>query len=112
MSETKTVKLIAWGYSDDTIIVEVKPNRCYDYNAFEKTPMEVVVSSGGESCRIVFTYTGVWGVGISQIDEEVPLPEWASHASFETNFSACRYTVAMILQVPEDVTVHLLGEEE
>ena len=58
----------------------------------------VLVSGAYHKCL-----TAVWTVGLAPVDEDVPLPEWATMPRFRTD----GYTPVMTLTVPDDATVGL-----
>ncbi len=58
--------------------------------------------------QVIATYTdsGCWSIGICQIDEDVPIPQWES--SFSTHEKG--YSVVLTIQVPDDTV--LVQEDE
>ena len=101
-------KLQCYGYSDDsayivTIDSDGIPTNysddCYDRPAFAE------ISNGKEGIIVSFNYVGTWAIGIGQIDEGVPIPEWAEHP-FIQMIDDGAYTVCLELEnVPDDITI-------
>lgn len=59
-------------------------------------------SSEGEM-QVIATYTdsGCWSIGVCQIDEDVPIPQWES--AFSTHEKG--YSVVLTMQVPDDTVL-------
>ena len=102
------MKLVCYGYSDDTAIIDIHHNdgtESYsDCGCFNR-PCYAEVTNSIEGIILAFNYVGTWAVGIAQIDEDVPIPEWAQHPYIQMRGDG-DYTVAFELTgVPDDVTI-------
>lgn len=109
-------RLQFYGYSDDVaycnIINEDGSDYYKDVGCFERTAIATLKAESG-SCLVIMRYApddfaGTWAIGIAQTDEDIDLPEWARHPVFGNE----EYTVTMELEVPDDIEVHWVGEEE
>ena len=101
-------KLQCYGYSDDSAYIKVintdgsyycPSDDCFDRPAFAE------ISNGKEGIIVSFNYVGTWAIGIAQIDEGVPIPEWAEHPFIQMMDDGA-YTVCLELEnVPDDITI-------
>ncbi len=98
--QTKT--LTFFGYSDDNFAYEVDGKDEDEIGCYGK-PAAYKVSVGEVGLFIVGQYApldlGSWMVGISQLDEDVPLPEWPISYSWEG------YSVRLSIVVPAEAVV-------
>lgn len=101
------MKLVCYGYSDDTAIIEICRDGTESYSdcgCFDR-PCYAEVTNSIEGIILAFNYVGTWAVGVAQIDEDVPIPEWAQHPYIQMREGG-DYTVAFELRgVPDDVTI-------
>ena len=102
------MKLLCYGYSDDTAIIDILRNdgtKSYsDCDCYNK-PCYAEVTNGIEGIILAFNYVGTWAVGIAQLDEEVPIPDWAQHPHIQMKEEG-DYTVGLELTgVPDDVEI-------
>lgn len=106
------------GYSDDVAYchryIDGKDAGYNDIGAFDRTAI-AKVGNDKEGCYVVMRYApndvaGTWAIGISQLDEGIDLPEWARHPTFDNEEDG--YTVILILEVPDDVDMKWLEDEE
>ena len=102
------MKLVCYGYSDDVAIIDIYRNDYIkshsDCGCFNR-PCYAEVTNGTEGIILAFNYVGTWAVGIAQLDEEVPIPDWAQHPYIQMRDDV-DYTVALILEdVPDDVNI-------
>lgn len=102
------MRLVCYGYSDDVAIIEKYRNdgsKTYtDCDCFNR-PCYAEVTNSIEGIILAFNYVGTWAVGIAQIDEDVPIPEWGQHPYIQM-MDEGGYTVAFELEgVPDDVTI-------
>ena len=99
-----------YGASDDLFEVEgTKRGEPDEIGAFD-CAVSVEVSSDLHTGLIVTGLyspadNGCWMIGISQLDEDVPLPEWAQHF----RVGARGYSAELTLEVPDDVSVSHRG---
>lgn len=105
------MKLLCYGYSDDVAIIEIYRNdgsgtRSYysDCGCYNR-PCYAEVTNGTEGIILAFNYVGTWAVGIAQLGEGFPIPEWAQHPYIQRKEEG-DYTVTFILEdVPDDVKI-------
>lgn len=102
------MKLLCYGYSDDTAIIDICRNdgttSYTDCDCFNR-PCYAEVTNSIEGIILAFNYVGTWAVGIAQIDEEVPVPDWAQHPYIQMKEEG-DYTVGLELTgVPDDVEI-------
>lgn len=90
------------GFSDDTFGEYSATNRDVD-NCASGKPIQCKISSGKDALFVVGQYdrnkNGCWDIGISQIDEDMPLPAWPMR------FSAEGYTTILEIDVPDDYSL-------
>lgn len=101
------MRLLCYGFSDDTAIIEksTESGTTYtDCGCFEK-PCFAKVSNSIEGLFVAFNYIGTWAVGIAQLDEGIPIPEWGIHPTVQMDQEG-GYSVGFVMKgVPEDVTI-------
>lgn len=101
------MRLLCYGYSDDTAIIDICRNDGTSYSdcgCYNK-PCYAEVTNGTEGVILAFNYVGTWAVGIAQLDEGIPIPEWGVHPTVQMKEEG-DYTVALILEdVPDDVNI-------
>ena len=102
------MRLLCYGYSDDVAIIDILRNdgtKSYsDCDCYNK-PCYAEVTNGTEGIILAFNYVGTWAVGIAQLDEGIPIPEWGVHPTVQMKEEG-DYTVALILEdVPDDVNI-------
>lgn len=114
------MRLLCYGYSDDEVVIEkiTESGRSFtDCGCFEK-PCFAKITNGKEGLFVAFNYIGTWAVGIAQLDEDIPIPEWGVHPTVEVEGG---YSVGLVMyEVPDDVTItwyyhdrdHLVEAEE
>lgn len=110
------MKIRCYGYSDDVALCQKYKDdgtelSYTDADCYDKTAI-LRVMSGDKGCYIAFRYApnnlfGSWVIGMSQLDEDIDLPEWAMHPTFTND----EYTTIMELTVPDDVTFKWMGVE-
>lgn len=100
-----TRKLKFYGASDDLFEIEGhkkgEPDEigCYD------EPCAVRISTPSEGLIIVGNYNGgqnmpgTWAMGISQVEEDVPLPSWP------ITFTSKGYSIILEIEVPDDAKI-------
>lgn len=108
MSE-KTKILQFYGASDDNFCYAVNGKSYDEIGCFEAKPFAVIKSeSTGEGMIITGNYslnqTCTWSIGVSQLEEDAPLPDWL------IQFTAEGYTTKCHVEVPIDATVELKAE--
>jgi len=64
-------------------------------------------SNPNEGVMIVYTYTGCWAIGLGQIKDDAPIPDWAKNPKYDWE----GYTVKMTLTVPDDAEIVWLNED-
>ena len=101
------MRLQCFGYSDDSAYIKVingddcrhESDYCFDRPAFAE------ISNGEEGIIVSFNYVGTWIIGIGQIDEGIPIPEWAEHPTTQMMDDEA-YTVCLEIEnVPDDITI-------
>ena len=98
--------LSLWGYSDDSAYITVTTDRktyhesddCFGRVAYAE------IFNDNEGILVSFCYVGTWIIGIGQLDETVPIPEWAEHPTIQIA-DAEAYTVDLEMDVPDDVRI-------
>lgn len=102
------MKLVCYGYSDDVAIIDILCNdgtKSYSDCDCYNRPCYAEVTNSIEGIILTFNYVGTWAVGIAQLDEGVPIPEWAQHPCIQMKEEG-DYTVAFELRgVPDDVEI-------
>lgn len=95
-----------YGGSDD--LFECEGAFREEVYCFEKPGIYHLKSSEGEM-KVIGYYmdTGLWSVGVSQVDEGIPLPEWTASYS-----KAHEYSPMLTLQVPDDTDLVQDDEED
>ena len=97
------------GYSDDTFGEYKETGIDYD-NCASGSPIRFRLDSSEGSMLVVGQYarndTSCWDIGIGQIDEDVPIPEW------DMKFSAEGYSTVLTIKVPDDTTLKCLEVSE
>ncbi|EMB4322617.1 hypothetical protein RJ492_001714 [Pluralibacter gergoviae] len=91
-----------YGASDD--LLECEGAISEEIGCFNSPGIYHLKSAEGEM-QVVGYYldSGLWSIGISQVNENTPLPAWL------TSFSQheCGYSVVLTLQVPDDAELVL-----
>lgn len=97
------------GYSDDNFIytVDGKGHGDYGYdNCAQERPIGFRVASSEGQMVVVGDYfqvpLGTWSVGVAQVDEDEPIPDWPVRF-----VNAHGYSVGLEIVVPDDATVTL-----
>ena len=98
--------LSLWGYSDDSAYITVsteteeysESDDCYGRVAYAE------ISNDKEGILVSFCYVGTWIIGIGQLDEGVPIPEWAEHPTTQM-MDDDAYTVALEFDAPDDIRI-------
>ncbi len=106
---THTVKM--WGASDDLIYIEGSQYDDDEFNLPSAPRRVVAVIDEEDVCAFNFLLFpgGVWTVAPSQVDEDVPLPDWG----FTTEQSDdCRYSAQLVFDAPEGVFFRVEGHRE
>lgn len=94
------------GYSDDTMMEHGITNQSYD-NCATDSPIHCIISAGNERIVITGYYNinptgGVWMMGVSQYDEDSPIPNWP--IKFKTKPSI-GYSPILEIDVPDEFSL-------
>ena len=92
----KTAKF--YGASDDLIEVEGVKG-ADEFNVVAAGPHIASFNLGGKM-RIHALYDGCWSFAVSQVDEEIPLPDWPIRISQSKD---SKYSTCLEVDVPDDV---------
>lgn len=103
------------GHSDDTFGEYGLTNEDFG-NCATGTPFVCrIVSDSGEGLHVWGQYAGkdwpnkapgCWMVGIQQLDEDRPIPNWPMR------FTSGGYTVELHIEAPDDVTLEWISEKK
>jgi len=97
-----TKELRVYGASDD--LIEFAGAHREEYNA-ESGVFDVLgEKSDGVRVHVECTGAGTWSVGVSQIDEDFPLPDWNIRVRQGTTAEAY-YSAVLVMDVPDNVRV-------
>lgn len=93
-----------YGASDD--LFEMDSSLKGEENEF--SPNEAVILDGEEEGMVVFAQyspgrNACWGIGISQIEDDAPLPNWPM--KFKTGKPSRGYSVVFEVEVPDNVVI-------
>lgn len=97
-----------YGSSDDLFEARASDGWAEEQGGFETT-MAYFVASPRDGGRMFVTAEyapkatngACWAIGVSQVDEDVPLPDWPMR--FETHESG--YSVVLVIDAPDDTQV-------
>ena len=97
-----------FGYSDDSAYITIiepdglmfhESDDCFERTAYAE------ISNDEEGIIVAFNYVGTWIIGIGQLDEGIPIPEWAEHPFIQIMDDGA-YTVCLELyNVPDNVRI-------
>jgi hypothetical protein len=96
--------LTFYGYSDDNFAYDLDGEGCDEIGCYDSPAVWEVKTPSGEGLLVVGHYApldvaGCWSVGLSQLDEDVPLPNW------DISFGWEGYSVRISMVVPNDAEV-------
>lgn len=99
-----------YGHSDD-LLVCTGPGYAEEVGCYQVPGVYRVASPGGASGLFVVghyapTGAGCWSVGVSPLDEDVPIPDWP------IRISARGYTTVLQVDLPDDACVKPHGSED
>lgn len=98
-------ELSFYGGSDD--LFECEGAIREEVGCFDRAGIYHLRSSEGEMLIVgLYLPSGLWSVGVSQVDECAPIPKWPASYS-----QAHEYSSMLTLQVPDD-TVLVQGDED
>ena len=90
-------ELSFYGASDD--LFECEGDICEERGCFDTLGIYHLISEQGEM-QVTANYTGngCWSIGVRQVAEDVPIPQW------QTSFSMHEdgYSTVLTIQVPDD----------
>ena len=103
------------GYSDDVAIIEGAFNK--EAGAFEKARIGRFDAPDGSGLLVIAQYSeiirnGCWMIGITQIDEDHPIPEWAGTLNLVQCDDVEYSPEIRFPNIPEGTTFKWLGEDE
>lgn len=98
-----------YGVSDD--LFEVEGHRKGEPD--EISPSQCVKVANDHGGLVVSAHyapgnAGCWAIGISQLDEDEPLPDWPM--TFTTGKPSRGYSVVLNIEVPDSVEMSIVGE--
>lgn len=101
-------KMVIYGSSDDCRIIGG------DFSKGSYSDVAKVTDKDGNGFFIIWSYSekvrnGCWCIGIQQLDEDVPIPDWAR--DIKVTMAKRGYSVVYELNVPDDVTAEWEDEE-
>lgn len=96
-----------YGASDD--LFEVEGAIREEIGCFDKPGVYHLKASEGELLVVaLYLDSGCWSIGLSQVDENVPVPTWpVSYGMHESG-----YSVLLTMEVPDDTQLVLAEEED
>lgn len=101
--------LTVYGASDDLIEAD-GIDGADEYNAVDGGRLEVTGPNGQRFyIYAVNTPGAVWLVGVTQVDEDIPIPNWPMTLR---QSKACRYSSELVVDCPEGTKVQFLGGAE
>ena len=108
VGDEKMKKMVIYGSSDDCRIIGG------DFHEEEYCDIAKVTDKDGKGLYIIWSYSekvrnGCWCIGIQQLDEDVPIPDWARDV--KVTMSERGYSVVYELNVPDDVIIEWEDEE-
>lgn len=96
------------GASDDLIEIEgVKGGDEYSGMTGRDEIVAGTFNVGGK-LRVRALYDGCWSFAVGQVDEDIPLPDWPISV---TQHPETPYSVALVIECPDDVKVFREGKE-
>lgn len=97
------------GYSDDTFGEYGITNEDVD-NCASMKPIQCIIRSGTDGLIVTGQYSrnnnGCWDIGIGQLNEDVPLPNW------NMRFVADGYSTILYIEVPDDAALEWYNNME
>ena len=108
VGDEKMKKMIIYGSSDDCRIIGG------DFSEEEYSDVAKVTDKDGKGLYIIWSYSekvrnGCWCIGIQQLDEDVPIPDWARDV--KVTMAKRGYSVVYELNVPDDIIIEWEDEE-
>ena len=100
-------KMVFYGDSDDRR--EIGGEFCEE----EYSDVARLTTPDGSGLYVLWSYSekvhnGCWSIGFQQLDEDVPIPEWARMLEMSTADRG--YSVKMTMTVPDDVKIEWVDE--
>jgi hypothetical protein len=114
---------VIYGASDD--LVEVEGAIREEYNCWDEHGAQLTLAyevdtdhmRGGVRVHVKYELSGCWSVGISPLDEDIPIPaDWTFElrpgSEPRDDVSAGRYTAVLFATVDDDVSLTRDGAED
>lgn len=99
--------MVLYGNSDDCR--EIDGDFCEE----EYSDVAKITAPDGSGLYVIWSYSekvhnGCWSIGFQQLDEDIPIPEWARMLEM---YTACNgYSVKIKMMVPDDVEIEWVVE--
>ena len=98
-----TAALSFYGASDDCVEVEgARSNEWLHYHGVWTAKLE---APDGQALSVFAYYDGVWGLGIGQVDEDTPLPDWKVDVGQYITESGGMYSTLLTVHAPVGTTI-------
>lgn len=107
----KTLRM--YGASDDLVEAEGVPG-ADEFGAEGSHDIAATFVLGGKMrIHALYTHVGCWGFAISQVDEDVQLPDWPIRISqYNDGIRPGGYSTLLEVDVPDDATLIREGNRE
>ena len=84
-----------------------------DFREEEYSDVVKLTAPDGSGLYVIWSYSekvhnGCWSIGFQQLDEDVPIPEWARMLEMST--AERGYSVKITMTVPDDVKIEWVEE--
>lgn len=84
-----------------------------DFREEEYSDVVRLTAPDGSGLYVIWSYSekvhnGCWSIGFQQLDEDVPIPEWARMLEMST--AKRGYSVKITMRVPDDVKIEWVDE--
>ena len=114
-----TQKFRFYGSSDDNFCYDVWKGNSWrgEDEIGSDTAAWIIEDFGQQGLQVVGIYAGasdaahegsVWSVGIAQLDEDVPLPDWPIKFSVHE----LAYSVALEIEIPDSAKIRAAGADD
>jgi len=98
-----TKKLTFTGHSDDLFCVSINDQPHEEIDCFSQKAIYILEAESGTILVIgKYSYDGTWLIGIMQVGEECPIPDWKMEIKANPD---CSYSPLLIIECPDDIKV-------
>lgn len=100
-----------YGASDDLVEIEIQGEEGrgrFEADAYDRGKTMILTIPDGTGMRVYAEYSptdlggGVWMIGIAQLGEDQPIPDWPIRYLTAEN----GYSPTLVIETPKDVTVN------